>query len=131
MTIDGALVDPRAQAARVVEVHVRVDQVADRLVRDRFLHLRDDGQRALLGLRAFDDDDVVGLIDRETVVGAALQVEDAVGEFLGCDDDRRGTAAALTFSGTVASTAGFALTDETVRSSTGWPPCVRMMCPGN
>ena len=45
-----ALGDERAQAARVIEVLMRVDDVADRLVRDQPLRLGDDRVGALVAL---------------------------------------------------------------------------------
>src|SRR5207247_5092121 len=73
--------DEPAQAARVIDVAVRVDQVFDRLPGNQALGFRDDGQRAGLVLPALDDRDVVLEIDRDHGVAAGDQV-DAVAQLL-------------------------------------------------
>src|SRR2546422_11601813 len=70
-------------------MRVRVDQVANRLVRDGFLDLGDDRLGALLVLRPFDDHDVVALVDGDAVMRAARQVIDAVRELLDIHLHRR------------------------------------------
>ena len=67
---------------------------------------------------AFDDDDVIALVDGDAVMAAALDVVDAVGELLD-RDGHGGGVKPRTWSGTGDSTAGFAVTFETVMSSTG------------
>ena len=123
-----ALIDVGPQPARVIEVRVRVDQVADRLVRDRLLDLGDHRQRPFLVLWPLHDDDVILLVDGDAVVRSAFQVVDAVGQLLDGDGHRRGRRAAA---GGVAVNPGLAVTDETVMSSTGCPPCTRTMRDGN
>jgi hypothetical protein len=73
--------DERAQAAGVVEVAVRVDHVADRLVRDEPLRFSDDGQRSWFALSRFDEGDVVLEIDGDDGVPAGDEI-DAVTELL-------------------------------------------------
>ena len=78
----GALVDEGAQTARVIDVVVRVDDVANRLAGNEPLRLGDDLVRARLALRPLEDDDVVAEVDGEGCVTAENQ-EDAVGDLLG------------------------------------------------
>ena len=80
----GAFVHPRAQAARMIEVHVGVDQEPDRLVRNGFLDLRDHRQRPRLALRPLDHDDVIGLIDGDAVMRTAGDIEHAGREPSAC-----------------------------------------------
>ena len=50
-------VDESAQSAGVVEMHMAGDDIFDRLVRDDFLDLLDQGERALLVERRLDQHD--------------------------------------------------------------------------
>ena len=70
-----ALGDQRRQAARVIRVRMRVDDVADRLLREELLHFVDDGLSARDVLPGLDDDDVVLELDGERVVGAVDLVD--------------------------------------------------------
>ena len=70
---------------------------------------------------AFDHHDVIGLLDGDAVVAAALEVVDAVGELLDRHGNRRGREAPdlvrhWKFTG------AFFVTEATDSSSTGWPP---------
>ena len=71
----------RGEPARVVEVRVRVDDVADRLVGDDALRLGDDREAARFALPALEHDDVILEFDRERHVAAGDAV-DAVGQLL-------------------------------------------------
>ena len=55
----------RGEPAGMIEVRVRVDDVADRLVRNGLLHFRQDRQAARFVLSAFEHDDVVADLDGE------------------------------------------------------------------
>ena len=111
-----AFVDGRANAAEMIPMVVRGDDVADRLVRNHFLRFRDHRERALLGLRRVDQHDVILHLDGQAVMRAAGEVVDALGELRRVDANRRRRGAVRTLSGTVISTAGFAVTDATVKS---------------
>ena len=79
----GALGHDGGQAARVIEVMVRQDRVADRLVRDHPLRLGDDRQRPRFVLRAaLEQHDVILELHRQRVVRAVDAVH-AVRELLG------------------------------------------------
>ena len=82
-----ALRQIRSQAAGVIEMMVRVDYVADRLVRHEAADFLDDGQRAGLVERRFHDRDKVLELDEHAVMRSAGDAPDAIGERLGfCDD---------------------------------------------
>ena len=70
-------------------MHVGVDDIADRLIRNEFLGLIDHGLPAGFALRTVDDDNVVCLVDDETVVAAAAKVVDAVRKLLDFHVHRR------------------------------------------
>ena len=73
-----ALGRKRRQAARMIEVRVRVDDVPDWLVRDDALRFGDDRQAARLVLPAFEHDDVVLELDGKRHIAAGDAI-DAVG----------------------------------------------------
>ena len=77
----------RAEAAGVVEVVMRVDDVLDRLVRCEFFHLRDDGEGAGVVLRSFDHDQMIDHFHQHAVVGTAGQIPDAVRHLVGLHRD--------------------------------------------
>jgi hypothetical protein len=66
----------------MVEMVVGVDHIADRLVGELLLDLRDHGQRALLVERRLDHRDVVLELDGDAVVRAAGDLHDAIGELV-------------------------------------------------
>ena len=65
----------------MIEMMVRVDDVADRLVRHETLRFRDDGLPACLALPALDDGEMILELDHHARVAAENQVH-AVGELL-------------------------------------------------
>ena len=73
----------RAQAARMIRVLVRVDDVADRLRRHEPLHLRQHRLGALLVADRFDDHDEVAELHQEVVRNRALERPEARGDLLG------------------------------------------------
>ena len=72
----------RADAARMIEVVVRVHQVGQRLIRDELPRLGDHRQRSDFVGR-LDEHQVVAELDENAVVRLAGQEPDAVGHFLG------------------------------------------------
>ena len=71
----------RREAAGVIEVRVRVDDVPDRLVRNHLLGFGDDRDAARFALPAFEHDDVILELDRQRDVAAGDPV-DAFGHLL-------------------------------------------------
>jgi hypothetical protein len=63
-----ALGPQRPQAARVIEMLVRVHDVPDRLVRDQPVRFGDDVVRARLGQRSLNHHDMIREFDDEAVV---------------------------------------------------------------
>src|SRR6266508_664242 len=68
----------------MIEVMVRVDQVADGLCGKQFLHFGDDGVRPVFIERRFDHRDMIGEFDRHAVMRSASQIPNAVGELRRC-----------------------------------------------
>ena len=92
--------DRRAQAARMIDVAVRVDDVRDRLVGDQLLRFRQHREAARLALAQLDHRDVILEVDRESAVAAGDEIH-AVAELFGrrgarrCRGRRAGAAASL------------------------------------
>ena len=84
----GADVDVGAQPAGVIEVLVRIDDEADRLVGNPANDLFDHREASRFAERRVEDGDEAGELDGDAVVGAAAQQVDAVGELLGLDAHR-------------------------------------------
>ena len=63
-----ALVDEWPQTAGMVEMRVRVDDVANRFGGKQLFRLRDDGTTPRFRLRPLDNDDVIAHPDRDVVV---------------------------------------------------------------
>src|SRR2546425_198478 len=80
-----ALAGGGADAARMIEVVVGVDEVTDRLAGHEALHLGQHGQGTLLVDRALDEDQVIFHLDERAVVRASGQEPHAVGDHLRCD----------------------------------------------
>ena len=79
--IGDALGHDRRQPAGVIEVRVRVDDIADGLVRNDLPRLRQDRLSARLALPALEHEDVVAELDGESDVPARDTV-DAVSHLL-------------------------------------------------
>ena len=73
--------DGRPQAARVVDVAVRVDDVLDGLVRNQPFGFGDDREPTSLALPGFDDRDVVLEVDRDRRIASRNQIH-AVADLL-------------------------------------------------
>ena len=72
MRDDGnALIYIGTEAAGVIEMMMRIDQVADRFVRNQLVHFRYDSKRSLLVQRPFDNNYVIRKLDRHTMMSAA------------------------------------------------------------
>src|SRR5262245_10438077 len=68
----------------MIEVMMRNDAETNRLVRNDFLCFRDYGFSSVLILRTrFEEEDVIGKLDRKRVV-CAIDPEDAVGQLFRC-----------------------------------------------
>ena len=72
----------RADAARMIEVVVAVDDVRQRLVRLDLSRLGDDGQRSSVVLRRLDQRHVVRELDEHAVMAPAGEPPDARRDFL-------------------------------------------------
>ena len=81
--------DGRADAARMIEVVVAVDDVGQRLVRLDLSRLGDDRQRARVVLRRFDERHVIRELDEDAVMASAGEPPDARRDFLHGDHRRR------------------------------------------
>ena len=71
----------RANAARVIEMMMAVDDVGERLVRPQFARLGDDRQRPSLVLRRFDEHQVIAEFNQHAVVRLTRQEPDALRHF--------------------------------------------------
>jgi hypothetical protein len=80
------------QAAGVIEVRMGVDDIANGLIRNQFLGLRDDCAGALFTLRSLNDDDVILEIHGNGGIAAENQIH-AFAQFLRGRGGCRGTAA--------------------------------------
>ena len=109
----GADVVVGPQAADVIEVRMRADQPADRLVRRELGDLLDDGEAALFAARRFEHRDEIAELDHVAVGRAAAEQVHAVGHLLdrhgagfgGCacfTDSGTGTGSSQTFAWTLA-----------------------------
>ena len=70
-------------AARVIEMVMRVDEVLDGLVWKHPLRFRDRCHRSIVSSRAFDDDEIVFELDEKTLRRTIIQQPDAVANLLG------------------------------------------------
>jgi len=77
-----ALGDKRRQAARMIEMWMRADDVPDAFGREQLPGFGDHGETARFVLPSLEDDDVVFELDGERDV-ASRDAIDAVGELLG------------------------------------------------
>ena len=72
----------RPNAARVIEVMMSVDGVAQRLVRHELARPLDGGQRSRVVLRRLHQNGVLGELDQHAVMGLPGEKPDAVGDLL-------------------------------------------------
>ena len=109
----------------MIEVVMRIDDVPDRLVRNRFLHASITASGALVVERALHQRDIVLELHRHAVMRAPGQIPNAVGYLLRVHFDGRGVRGPFsTLSGTGNTRYGLlASVLVIVKSSTGKPPC--------
>ncbi len=93
VTIGQSGVNAGPQPARVIVMMMRHERLRERLVRHQLFRFGDDGLRARLAGRDFDELGVVGELDEHAVVRGAGQEPDAVGDLLDDDGLRRCRAA--------------------------------------
>src|SRR5687767_15668218 len=77
--------DCRAHTARVIEMMMCVDGVAERLVGSKLARLRDDGEGTRIVLWRLDQHQILVELDEHAVMRAASEIPDARRELLGGD----------------------------------------------